>query len=319
MQKHHFTIPENLHGVRLDKAASELSGLTRSRIQQLIKSGDVLVGGSARDGSKSISTGDELIINIPPSIDTRMRPSDIPLNIVYEDDDLLVINKQAGLTVHPGAGQHTDTMANALLTHCGDSLSGIGGVTRPGIVHRLDRDTSGLMIVAKNDIAHVSLSEQIASRELKRVYHAIVWGTIIPHSGTITTNIDRSLRDRTLMQVVKAGGKIAITHYKTLKILGQASLVECRLETGRTHQIRVHMSHVGHSVFGDQSYGHNARKIAQYYKGEVGEELKLFKRQALHSHFIEFTHPVSGETISFSSELPEDMKAVIEKLVIAAS
>lgn len=315
MQKHHFTIPEHLHGSRLDKAASELSNMTRSRVQQLIKSGDVLVNGSAREGAKPVITGDEIIVNVPPPVDTTMRPSDLPLDIVYEDDDLLVINKQAGLTVHPGAGQHTDTMANALLTHCGDSLSGIGGVTRPGIVHRLDRDTSGLMMVAKNDVAHVSLSEQIASRDLKRVYHAIVWGTIIPHSGTITTNIDRSLRDRTLMQVVKNGGKVATTHYKTLKILGEASLVECRLETGRTHQIRVHMSHVGHSVLGDQSYGHNARKLAQCYKGEVGEELKLFKRQALHSQYIEFTHPVTGKTMSFTSELPEDMQNIARKLV----
>jgi 23S rRNA pseudouridine1911/1915/1917 synthase len=315
MQKHHFTTPENLHGSRLDKAASELSGMTRSRIQQLIKSGDVTVNGKLMDGAKTINTGDEIMVNIPPPVDTTMRPSNIPLNVVYEDDHLLVINKQAGLTVHPGAGQHTDTMANALLTHCGDSLSGIGGVTRPGIVHRLDRDTSGLMIVAKNDVAHVSLSEQIASRELKRVYQAIVWGVPIPHSGTIDANLDRNVRDRTLMRVVKTGGKTAITHYKVLKILGATSLVECRLETGRTHQIRVHMSHIAHSIFGDQSYGHNARKIAQNYKGEVGEELKLFKRQALHSCFIEFTHPVTEETMSFSAEMPEDMQNIAKKLV----
>lgn len=265
-----------------------------------------------KDPKHKVLTGDEITISAPPPIDTTMRPCDIALNIVYEDEHLLVIDKQTGLTVHPGAGQHSDTLANALIKHCGDSLSAIGGVSRPGIVHRLDRDTSGLMVVAKNDFAHVSLAEQIVSRQLKRVYKAIVWGSITPPSGTISANLDRSRRDRTMIQVVKTGGKVATTHYKTLEIYPYVSLVECRLDTGRTHQIRVHMNHIGHSIFGDPVYGSHARKLNQYYKDN--KVLEEFKRQALHSCYIEFIHPAIGELMSFTSELPEDMAQIGEIL-----
>ncbi|MES2215046.1 MAG: RluA family pseudouridine synthase [Pseudomonadota bacterium] len=308
MNQYKLIIPENLDGVRLDKALSLLCDLTRTRIQQLIKSGNIQVNGCIADSVSSlVKAFVEIEVSVPPPIDTTMREADIPLDIMYEDDDLLVINKQSGLTVHPGAGQHSDTLANALLKHCKDSLSGIGGVTRPGIVHRLDRDTSGLMMVAKNDYTHIALSAQIASRDLKRVYNALLWGVPIPHSGTISTLIDRSHHDRTRMQVVKSGGKEASTHYRILEIYANASLVECRLETGRTHQIRVHMSHIGHSVIGDQSYGHNARKVQKYYKGEPLEE---FKRQALHSCFIEFVHPRTEEVMQFTAAMPDDMAKI---------
>lgn len=317
MPYHSFKIPENLDRVRLDKAISTLSELTRTRTQQLIKSGNVSVNGvPSNDPSKSISFGNDIIVTVPDPVDSHIEPSTIPLDIIYEDEDLLVINKQAGLTVHPGAGAHNDTLVNALLAACGDSLSGIGGVSRPGIVHRLDRDTSGLMVVAKNDIAHLSLASQIENRSLKRVYRALIWGRVIPHEGTIIANIARNMRDRTKMNVVRTGGKISKTNYKTLEIFPHASLVECRLDTGRTHQIRVHMTHIGNSIVGDQTYGNNMRKIAAHYK-DVSEDLKAFKRQALHSCYIEFTHPVSHELLSFSSEIPEDMKVVMELLRVA--
>lgn len=315
MNKYSFKIEENLDRVRLDKAAAFLSDLTRSRIQQLIKSGQVILNNKQEfDGSKLISTNDIIIITVPPPIDTTMRASDISLDIIFEDKDLLVINKQSGLTVHPGAGQHTDTLANALINHCGDSLSGIGGVTRPGIVHRLDRDTSGLMVVAKNDIAHVDLSKQIENRSLKRVYKAIVFGTPIPHEGIISTNIGRNMKDRTKMQVMRTGGKNAKTNYKVIDILPFASIVECRLDTGRTHQIRVHMNHIGHSIIGDQVYGSNLRKISSSYKGENGNKIKLFNRQALHSCYIEFIHPTTKKILNFSSDLPNDMLELIKIL-----
>lgn len=330
MQLHKFKVLKDLAGSRLDIAAGSLCDLSRSRLQQLIKSGDVLLNNEPpKDPKRKVLAGDEITIAIPSPIDTTMRPCDIALNIIYEDEHLLVINKQAGLTVHPGAGQHSDTLANALLKHCGSSLSGIGGVSRPGIVHRLDRDTSGLMVVAKNDPAHISLAEQIAERQLKRVYKAIVWGSITPPSGIISANLDRSRRDRTMVQVVKSGGKIATTHYKTLEIYPSISLVECKLETGRTHQIRVHMSHIGYSIFGDPIYGNHKRKLkhllstfldykkSQEYPAEVSEpsfreRLASFSRQALHSCYIEFTHPATGKIMSFASELPEDIAQIRE-------
>lgn len=311
MQHYRLIATKNLDGVRIDKALSSLCDITRSRIQQLIESGNVHVNNNlVNSASTKVGALDEIEIFVPNPVDTTIREADIPLDIVYEDAELLVINKQAGLTCHPGAGQHSDTLVNALLKVCKGSLSGIGGVSRPGIVHRLDRDTSGLMVVAKNDHAHVSLSSQIENRTLKRVYNALVWGVPVPHSGSIATLIGRSFSDRTRMQVVMRGGKEATTHYKVLEPYVHASLIECRLETGRTHQIRVHMSHLGNSVVGDQSYGHNARKIQKYYEGVVAEELSAFKRQALHSCFIEFVHPRTSKVMQFSANMPKDMEKV---------
>ena len=318
MKHYKLIITENLVGMRIDKINTLIfEDLTRSRLQQLVKSGCVTLNDATIDsGSVLLKFGDVVNVIVPDPVSTDMKEADIAINVVYEDNDLLVINKQAGLTVHPGAGNHNDTMANALLKHCKGNLSGIGGVMRPGIVHRLDRDTSGLMVVAKNDVAHVSLSEQISSRALKRVYQAIVWDTPVPHSGVISTLIDRSRHDRTRMQVVNRGGKEAITHYKVLEIYKHTSLVECRLETGRTHQIRVHMSHIGNSIVGDQAYGHNDRKIQKYYKNDAKtiEILQDFKRQALHSCYIEFTHPSSGKTMDFSASFPEDIEMVKSRL-----
>jgi 23S rRNA pseudouridine1911/1915/1917 synthase len=311
MQHYKLITTKNLDGVRVDKALNSLCDITRSRIQQLIESGNVRINGNLiNSASTKVRALDEIEIFVPAPVDTKIREADIPLDIVYEDEDLLVINKQAGLTVHPGAGRHSDTLVNALLKVCKGSLSGIGGVSRPGIVHRLDRDTSGLMVVAKNDHAHVSLSSQIANRSLKRVYNALVWGVPVPHSGSISTLIGRRFNDRTCMQVLTRGGKSAVTHYKILEAYSYASLVECRLETGRTHQIRVHMSHLGHSVVGDQSYGHNMRKIQKYYEGAVAEELSAFTRQALHSCFIEFIHPRASQVMQFNANMPKDMEYV---------
>lgn len=313
MSHYSFKIPENLDRVRLDKAISSLSSFTRTRIQQLINSNNVTVNNLiTNNSSRIISEGDDIIVTVPDPVDSKIEPANIPIDVIYEDSDLLVINKQAGLTVHPGAGQYNDTLVNALLFHCGDSLSGIGGVSRPGIVHRLDRDTSGLMVVAKNDFTHVSLAKQIENRSLKRVYHTLVWGSIIPYEGVIVTNIARNVKDRTKMNVVRSGGKIAKTNYKVLEIFAHASFVECKLDTGRTHQIRVHMTHIGNSIIGDQAYGNNMRKISSHYKGKIAEELKKFKRQALHSCYIEFAHPISNKIMQFSSNIPEDMRSVRE-------
>lgn len=319
---------------RLDKfLSSALPQLTRSRIQALIEQGAVAIEGSRTvfgkgtpeaapltpitNQSHKVKTGEIYVISVPPAVDTTMKPADIPLNVVYEDDHLLVIDKQAGLTVHPGAGNHNDTMANALLTHCGDTLSGIGGVQRPGIVHRLDKDTSGLLVVAKHDAAHVSLSEQLAERDLKRRYIAVTWGRIEPMAGKIEANIGRNPKDRKKMAVLARSGKKAITHYKVLETLagGSATLVECRLETGRTHQIRVHFAARNHSLVGDTTYG---QRPGDKLWSKLPEYVKKFPRQALHSTYIGFTHPETGEWMEFESPVggktSADLKELIESL-----
>jgi len=303
---------------RIDKYLSnELSEhLTRSRIQSLIGSGEVQVNEKIIDSASfKVKNGDKISIIVPEPIPTEIRiNTEIKLNIAYEDDDLLVIDKQAGLTVHPGAGNHQDTMVNALIGYCGDSLSGIGGVQRPGIVHRLDKNTSGLLVVAKHDKAHVSLSEQLQKRDLKRKYIAFVWGSPFPPIGVIDNYLDRHHKDRTKRTVVKSGGKNAITHYKLLQSYAdkQISAVECTLETGRTHQIRVHFKHFGYPLLGDDTYGashYNLRK--DYYSDEEEKYITKFPRQALHSKFISFIHPIKNERMSFESNIdesgPEDL------------
>lgn len=251
MTQNHFLVPidDMFAGLRIDKSLSlALPELSRSRIQSLIENGHVRCAGkTVTDGARKVKPGESYEIEIPEAVPSYLAPQKIDLDIVYEDDDLLVINKQAGLTVHPGAGNPDKTLVNALLAHCGETLSGIGGVARPGIVHRIDKDTSGLLVVAKNDATHVHLSEQLATRSLKRTYHAIVWGAPKLKAGTVTGNIGRSPANRQKMAVVKSGGKEAVTHYKVVASLQSpvASVVECNLETGRTHQIRVHMLHIG--------------------------------------------------------------------------
>ena len=311
-----FQTPIHLIDMRLDKALAELADISRTKAAAAIRDDKVKINGIVNaDVKYKLQENDEVEVTLDPVVQQELKAADIPLNIVYEDDDLLVINKQAGLTVHPGAGNHQDTLVNALLHIYGTALSSIGGEERPGIVHRLDKDTSGLMVIAKNDATHEKLSNDIAERDVKRTYTALVWGNINPDSGTITTNIGRSPKERTRMTVVEyPNGKIATTHYKTIQSFGYISMVECRLETGRTHQIRIHMSHIGHSVVGDQTYGNNARKISSHYTDEKKVALTDFKRQALHSSLLEFEHPTTGERMVFESPLPEDMQELISKL-----
>lgn len=310
-------------GDRLDKFCTErFEGLSRARVQQLITNESIRVKGIEKlKASMRVEQGWVVTCKIPEAEDGDPEPENIPLNILYEDDDLIVINKSVGMVVHPAAGNWTGTLVNALLHHCGDTLSGIGGVKRPGIVHRLDKDTSGCMLVAKNDHAHAHLSAQLADRTLSRIYLALVWDIPIPPAGTIDVSVGRDHKNR-LRQAAKRGdaqvSRRAITHYKILKTFDDAmSLVECKLETGRTHQIRVHMQHKGHALIGDPMYG--AQKTLQCSRvGRLGEEydrqaILNFPRQALHAHKISFVHPRSEEVMSFEAQLPDDVKALINK------
>ena len=313
-------IPEDMEGHRLDKALAKLvDEMSRSRIQALLKEENVLLNGKViNNASGKVHAGELYIVNVPEATPAIPEPQDIPLDIIYEDDQLLVINKSAGLVVHPAAGNWDGTLVNALLAHCGDQLSGIGGVKRPGIVHRLDKDTSGLMIVAKTDKAHKSLSEQLSERKLKRVYQAIVWGVLPLKEGKVAGNIGRSRTNRKKMALLEHGGKEAVTHYKVLKQFGLlASLVECRLETGRTHQIRVHMSSQQHWLIGDPVY---RRPTQQRFmkpfkvKEEVQNSILSFPRQALYAAEICFLHPTKNEEMSFKLDIPDDMKNLLSIL-----
>lgn len=316
-------------GQRLDKAlAMLLPQFSRARLQALIAGGHVSQGGRNIDGgSARVRENDEFTVLVPPAAEAAPVAQDIALDVVYEDGDLLVINKSADMVVHPAAGNHDGTLVNALLAHCGDQLSGIGGVKRPGIVHRLDKETSGLMVVAKNDAAHHGLSEQLSSRKLKRVYQAVVWGSLTPTEGRIETYIGRSKTNRKKMAVMNAPrddgmgyatGKEAVTDYAVLENYGLvASLVECRLQTGRTHQIRVHMAHAGHWIVGDPVYGRPS--VTRFLKlnkvgGKTGEALQHFPRQALHAAQLEFIHPIGKNKIRLKAELPADMKNLLRLL-----
>lgn len=299
---------------RLDKfLVTKLATLkpefSRNRIQDLITSGCVF------DGKKPITTcdykikgGESLTIQVPPAEESEILAKEIPFEIVFEDENMLVINKPAGLTTHPGNGNQQNTLVNALLYSHGKTLSGINGVMRPGIVHRLDKDTSGLMVVAKNDLAHQDLSNQIESRSLKRNYLAFCYGTPKPLSGVIDKNLGRSKTNRLKMAIMRAGGRTAITNYKVQKMYfdGKLSLVECKLDTGRTHQIRVHMASLGHSIVGDQTYGTRKLSLGNVAK-EVRDLINNFPRQALHSYKISFFHPVSKEEMEFEVGLPSDI------------
>ena len=309
-----FIITQDLHDTRLDKALDiVIGGHSRSYLQKIIKRGNVTVNGVIISGpSDKVKKNDVICvldISEPPS--QILEVFETELDIRYEDEHLIVINKPSGMTVHPGSGTKNDTLVHALLYHS-KQLSDVSGNARPGIVHRLDRDTSGLMIVAKTNFAHNAIAQQIQNRTVKRKYIAVVWGVLSPSNGTIKTNIGRSIRDRTKMEVKSIRGKIAITHYATKLVLesGLMSLVQCNLETGRTHQIRVHMSHMGHSIVGDQIYGNNARKIGKCDKA-LQVLLAQIKRQMLHSYYIEFIHPVSLDSMSFDSDPPLDMQSLI--------
>ena len=319
MPRYNLSIPENFHNQRVDKALSLLChNVSRSQIQKAIKNQKLILNNEIIINlSMRVKVGDEIDLLLEEEVQTGIRPTNIPLDIIYEDDDLMVLNKSSSMTVHPGAGNYTDTLVNALLYYT-DNLSNEGGEIRPGIVHRLDKNTSGLMVVAKNNPAHRSLASQIETRTLKRKYKALVWGIIRPQEGIINQQMARSKLDRKKMTTVKSGGKAAITHYKTLEIFksGLFSLIECQLETGRTHQIRVHLSHVGHSILGDQTYGNNKRKIISC-PDILKTKLMEFNHQALHSFYISFTHPTSGIFMEFEKELPLDYSEIIAFLKIS--
>lgn len=316
MEKIKYIIPDYLNKQRVDKAIAELlPNSSRSQIQKAIKTGLLYINNNpALSISAKVFENDLVELSLCESDTSDITPSDIPLDIVYEDEDVIVINKDSNTTVHPGAGNHTNTLVNALLFYT-QNLSSVGGEFRPGIVHRLDKTTSGLMIVAKNNFAHISLADQIKNDELIRKYKALVWGIIKPTEGTIDLNIGRSKLDRKRMGVYKVGGKHAITHYKTLEILvnGQFSFVECQLETGRTHQIRVHLSHLGHSIVGDQTYGNNARKLLNV-PDDLRDILTNFNHQALHSYYISFIHPTKKVRLEFEKELPNDYNRLLESI-----
>lgn len=296
---------------RLDVYIAEKCNISRSKAQRLIQNEQVkLLGIPIINNDYIVKPGEEYIVHlvqldISTSIETNY---DIKLNIVYEDEDIIVLSKQSGLTVHPGAGTNNDTLLNAVIAHLGKIPY---THVRPGIVHRLDKDTSGLMVIAKNEEAHGFLSELLSNRKIKREYLAVVWGALSSQQGTIETNIAPKRGNKEMMCVTKTTGKLAITHYSVKKIIGQASLVKCTLETGRTHQIRVHMSHIGHSVVGDQVYGKNSSKSAKYAKNS--DFIRNFNRQALHAHTLGLYHPKSKEYMEFASDLPQDIKTLISE------
>jgi 23S rRNA pseudouridine1911/1915/1917 synthase len=295
----HLTITTELAGERLDKALATLAEeLSRARVQALLEAGHIT---PAREPKYKVKAGEEYIITLPTPAPSHMLAEDLPLEVVFEDEDVLVLNKPAGLVVHPAAGHASGTLVNALLHHSKGALSGIGGVERPGIVHRLDKDTSGLMVVAKNDVAHRALSAQFADRTLSRTYLAVVWGLPQPLKGRIEAPIARDPKHRQRMAVV-ATGKPAATRYETIKPLSVASLVRCTLETGRTHQVRVHMAHIKCPLLGDPVYG--GRR-----KAPLG-----FSRQALHAAALKFIHPKSDKEMQFEAPLPADMVGLISAL-----
>ena len=309
-----FTVARAEARARLDRIlADHVPALSRSRLKNLIETGRVSIAGETiTEPGYRVKPGQAVTLIIPPPVDETPRAQAIPLKVAYEDDDLIVVDKPAGLVVHPAPGNPDRTLVNALLAHCGASLSGIGGVRRPGIVHRLDKDTSGLMVAAKHDAAHHGLSAQFATRRLSRIYNAIVWGVPRPDEGRIEGAIGRDPRNRKRMAVRISGGKHAVTRYRVLQSWGARwSLVECRLETGRTHQIRVHMSHAGHPLLCDALYG-GARRRGQ--GDRLRAALALCPRQALHAARLAFVHPVSGAELAFESPLPADMRALIEAL-----
>src|SRR5438270_2089516 len=298
-------------GWRLDRAlADAVPTLSRERLKALIRSGAVELGGSpVRDPAVKVRGGEAFQVAVPEPRSAHNEPQDIPLKIMFEDEHLLVVDKPAGLVVHPAAGNIDGTLVNALLHHCGPSLSGIGGVARPGIVHRIDKDTSGLLVVAKTDVAHERLAKQFAAHSIDRRYLAIVNGVPKASGGTIDAPLARSSTNRKKIAIVEGTrGKRSVTHWRRLDVLNDAALVECRLETGRTHQVRVHMASIGHPLLGDPVYGRSSKSHAKILK-----ELQ-FNRQALHGAELGFSHPVTKHKLSFSSAMPPDMQELFKAL-----
>ena len=298
------------NGWRLDRAlADAVPTLSRERLKALISSGAVSdrSGALLRDPAKKAVAGDVLSVAVPDPTPAHNEAQDIPLVVAFEDEHLIVIDKPAGLVVHPAAGNLDGTLVNALLHHCGGSLSGIGGVARPGIVHRIDKDTSGLMVAAKTDRAHVGLARQFADHSIDRRYKAIVYGRLSQTSGTVDAPLARSPQNRKKVAIVRTG-KRAVTHWRQLRQLRDAALVECKLETGRTHQVRVHMASIGHPLIGDPVYG----RTKQVHRKDL--ETLNFRRQALHAAILGFIHPITREALSFESEMPADMRELFDTL-----
>ncbi len=309
--------PERIEGTitapgRLDKVLAEASGLSRERVKALIAEGAVEIDGNpVSAGSVRVAQGGGFTITLPPTALLDAEPQDIPLTIVFEDDQLIVVDKPAGMVVHPGAGNPDGTLVNALLHHCAGRLSGINGVARPGIVHRIDKDTSGLLVVAKTDAAHEGLAAQFAAHSIDRLYLGVCAGHPSPSDGTIATRMGRSAADRKKMAVLpddSSRGKHAVTHYRLIRRLDHAALIECRLETGRTHQVRVHCASIGHPLLGDPVYGRSPKAL------RASLDRLGFTRQALHAAELGFSHPVSGEQLSFCADLPPDMTELIDEL-----
>ncbi len=289
----------DIENIRLDIwLAKEYQELSRTMIQKLIEEGQIQVNGENKKISYKVQKGDKITINIPEAKEVNLKPQDIPLEVIYEDKDIIVVNKPKGMVVHPANGNPDGTLVNAIMSICKDSLSGIGGELRPGIVHRLDKDTSGLLIVAKNDKAHIKMSEAIKNREVKKIYIALVRGVVKEEEATINMPIGRSTKDRKKMAVTKKG-KDAITHFKVLKRYPKYTLLEIKIDTGRTHQIRVHMAEIGHPVVGDMVYSNG--------KNEFGVE-----GQMLHAKSLDFNHPITGKAMHLEAELPQYFKKIIE-------
>lgn len=313
-----FLVDEADEGERIDAFLSgQIPELSRSRIQKSIRAGELTVDGrSAAKPSRKVSEGERVELVFSPPRPLEIEPEEIPLDILFEDDSLLVVDKPAGMVVHPSPGHERGTLVHALLAHC-SNLSGIGGVQRPGIVHRLDAGTSGLLVVAKSDEAHISLSRQLMERRVRRIYYAFAWGELESETGEISLPIGRSPRDRKKMAVVSEGGREAVTTYYVLDTFGPFQYIKLRLGTGRTHQIRVHLSHSGHPVLGDPVYGGRKIRKGALAKSEIdlaGKALSLIDRQALHAGELSFTHPMSGEEVRFEAALPADMRSVLDLL-----
>lgn len=296
-----LVVKDNEQNKRLDMyIAKEKKELSRTTIKRLLEDGDILVNGRMQKASYKPEAGDKIKINMPEVVETKLVAQDIPVPVIYEDKDIIVVNKPKGMVVHPANGNPDGTLVNAILAMCKDSLSGIGGEIRPGIVHRLDKDTSGLLIIAKNDLAHMNMSKQIQDRKVIKKYIALVRGTVPENEATIDMPIARSQKDRKKMAVDK-NGKEAVTHFKVLARYDKYTLLEIKIDTGRTHQIRVHMSYIGHPVIGDEVYSNG--------KNEFG-----VKGQMLHAKYLEFTHPITGKDIKLEAPLPEYFEEVLKQL-----
>jgi 23S rRNA pseudouridine1911/1915/1917 synthase len=306
--------------LRIDKYLfSRLESTSRTRIQNAANAGNILVNNKPVKPNYKVKPGDVVLVVLPtPPREIELIPQNIPLDIVYEDDDVVVVNKIAGMVVHPAYGNYTGTLVNALMWHFKDLPLFQTGELRPGLVHRIDKDTSGILVIAKNELSLNRLSKQFYDRTADRKYIALIWGTPQPTEGTITGNVGRNIRDRKIMQVFPDGsqGKTAITHYRVLEEFGYISMVECKLETGRTHQIRVHFSFIKHPLFNDDEYGGDQilkGTTFTKYQQFVKNCFKILPRQALHAKSLAFDHPVTGKRLSFDSNLPDDMNQVIEK------